>query len=94
MLWYRRFDHLNFGGLNLLPKEKMTIGFPRVTSKKEMCEPCVYEKQDKERFPGKTSWRATQPLMLVHTNVYGLMQKPSLNDTRYFLKSLFMISQG
>ncbi|KAL6333746.1 hypothetical protein AAG906_028932 [Vitis piasezkii] len=39
---------------------------------------CQYGKQTKLSFPKKTSWRATQKLQLVHTDVGGPQKTPSL----------------
>ena len=49
------------------------------------CEPCAEGKQQHTKFPHNESTRATKVLDLVHTDVCGKMDKPSLSGKEYFI---------
>eukprot|EP00253_Pinus_taeda_P005116 PITA_05116 len=84
-LWHLRFGHLNFGGLNLLHRKKMVRGLPLIQKPDSLCEGCILGKQHKESFPAGKSIRAKAPLEIVHSDVCGSMQVPSLGGNRYVL---------
>eukprot|EP00253_Pinus_taeda_P003561 PITA_03561 len=84
-LWHLRFGHLNFGGLNLLHRKGMVRGLPLIEKPDSLCEGCILGKQHKERFPAGKSIRAKAPLEIVHSDVCGPMQVPSLGGNRYVL---------
>eukprot|EP00253_Pinus_taeda_P014808 PITA_14808 len=84
-LWHLRFGHLNFGGLNLLHKKGMVRGLPLIEKPDSLCEGCILGKQHKESFPAGKSIRAKAPLEIVHSDVCGPMQVPSLGGNRYVL---------
>ena len=84
-LWHLRFGHLNFGGLNLLHRKGMVRGLPLIEKPDNLCEGCILGKQHKESFPAGKSIRAKAPLEIVHSNVCGPMQVPSLGRNRYVL---------
>ncbi|CAL2276373.1 unnamed protein product [Prunus armeniaca] len=42
-------------------------------------------KNHREAFPQESKWRAKEPLGLIHSNICGPMQTPSLGGTRYFI---------
>eukprot|EP00253_Pinus_taeda_P020270 PITA_20270 len=84
-LWHLRFGHLNFGGLNLLSRKGMVRGLPLIEKLDSLCEGCILEKQHRESFSSGKSIRAKAPLEIVHSDVCGLMQTPSLADNQYFL---------
>ena len=50
-----------------------------------LCEGCILGKQHKESFPAGKSIRAKAPLEIVHSDVCGPMQVPSLGGNRYVL---------
>jgi len=56
----------------------------RNSLKDRVCEGCVYGKMHRFPFP-KTSWRARSPLELVHADICGPAQCPSLGDKQYFI---------
>ena len=65
-LWHLRFGHLNFGGLNLLPRKGMVKGLPLIEKLDSLCEGCILGKQQGESFPSGKSIRAKAPLEIVH----------------------------
>lgn len=50
----------------------------------KICEGCIFRKMHRLTFT-KTSWRAKALLDLVHANVCGPIQTPSISGKRYFL---------
>ena len=72
-LWYLRFGHLNFGGLNLLHKKDMVKGLPLIEKPENICEGCILGKQHRETFPAGKSVRAKAPLEIVHSDLCGPM---------------------
>eukprot|EP00253_Pinus_taeda_P025292 PITA_25292 len=84
-LWHLRFGHLNFGGLNLLRRKGMVKGLPLIDKPDNLCEGCILGKQHREVFPSGKSIRAKAPLEIIHSDLYGPMQAPSLGGNQYFL---------
>eukprot|EP00253_Pinus_taeda_P026417 PITA_26417 len=84
-LWHLRFGHLNFGGLNLLSRKGMVRGLPLIEKPDSLCEGCILGKQHKESFPSGKRIREKAPLEIVHSDVCGPMQNPSLAGSQYFL---------
>ena len=84
-LWHLRFGHLNFGGLNLLSKKGMVKGLPLIEKPDSLCEGCILGKQHRESLPSGKSIRAKAPLEIIHSDLCGPMQAPSLAGSQYFL---------
>ena len=61
----------------------MVFGLPNIPDKDATCEGCIYGKMHRLPFP-KAAYRAKSPLELVHADICGPTQTPSLNDNRYF----------
>ena len=55
------------------------------SSNKEFCKPCVQGKIHKKKFPKTGGKRAKKILDLVHSDVCGQMEVPSLSGSKYFL---------
>eukprot|EP00253_Pinus_taeda_P031648 PITA_31648 len=77
-LWHLIFGHFSFGGLNLLRRKGMVRGLPLIEKPDSLCEGCILGKQHRESFPSGKSIRAKAPLDIVHSDLCGLMQTPSL----------------
>ena len=84
-LWHLRFGHLNFGGLNLLHRKGMVKGFPLIEKLDNLCEGCILGKQHRETFPIGKLVRAKAPLEIVHSDLCGPMQTPSIGGNHYLL---------
>eukprot|EP00253_Pinus_taeda_P019137 PITA_19137 len=84
-LWHLRFGHLNFGGFNLLSRKGMVRGLPLIEKPDSLCEGCILGKQHRESFPSGKSIRAKEPLEIVHSDLCGQMQTPSLAGSLYIL---------
>ena len=88
-MWHSRFGQLGEQSLTKLVKEDMVSGLDHKKSftKEEIgfCEPCAEGKQQHTKFPRNDSTRANNNLDLVHTDVCGKMEKPSLSGKEYFI---------
>ena len=88
-LWHSRYGHLGDQGLSTLATNDMVSGldYKKHISKDKIgfCEPCAEGKQQHTKFPHNESTRATKVLDLVHTDVCGKMDKPSLSGKEYFI---------
>ena len=86
-LWHRRFGHLGYENLAKLQQHNMVNGIsigPEEfkTAGQIPCEPCVKSKQHKEHRPSSES-DTKAPLELLHVDVCGPMQVPSLGGSKY-----------
>lgn len=81
--WHRRYGHLHFDALKHLHDKDMVTGMPRINTSLR-CETCIVAKQTRIPFQS-TSWRATTKLGLVHIDLCGPMQTPSLGNSLYYL---------
>jgi hypothetical protein len=86
-LWHERFGHLGYGGLAQLVRNKMVSGisvpaeaFERAG--REVCEPCVQAKQQRQPFPTSTTTsrgaHAAHPHGFVRTSAGGVHRRQSL----------------
>lgn len=82
-LWHKWCFHINFNQLKGLPKlfkDLPTLSLMSYT----LCENYIFDKQHHKHFSHHQ--HHTQKLLyLVHTNIYGSMQNPSLAKFRYML---------
>ena len=84
-LWNLRYGHLHFGGLELLQKKQMVKGLLSIEQPIGSCVSCILGKHHREKLIFGVSNRAKEPLELVHTDLCGPMQTPSLIGNLYFV---------
>lgn len=84
-IWHHRYGHLNFQSLKLMSDQDLVLGLPKIQHENDVCESCALGKQHRDSFPKRHAWRATEPLQLVHADVCGPVQTPSLDNNIYFL---------
>jgi transposase InsO family protein len=60
-------------------------GFPLIEKPERTCEGCLFGKKHRESFPVGKSYREKPPLEIVHSNIFGAMQTPSIGGNSYFL---------
>ena len=84
-LWHYRYGHLNFKSLHQLSSKQMVLGMPSIHLPQKTCEGCLIGKQPRKAFKTKAPQRAKQPLVIVHLDVCGPFDTPSLGCNRYFL---------
>ena len=58
---------------------------PLIEKPDNRCEGCILGKQDRESFPSRKRIRAKTPLEIVHSDLCGPMQTPSLVGSHYIL---------
>jgi transposase InsO family protein len=86
-LWHRRFGHLGYDNLAKLQQYSMVSGMTASAEQFKsagdaVCEPCVKAKQHRRSRPSSGS-DSTQPLQLLHMDVCGPLQEPSLGGSVY-----------
>nr|KYP60819.1 Retrovirus-related Pol polyprotein from transposon TNT 1-94 [Cajanus cajan] len=84
-LWHQRFGHLNMKGLRTLAYRKMVQGLPILKNQFKLCTICMTGKQQRHSFPQKSTWRASKPLQLIHSDICGPITPESHSHKRYIL---------
>lgn len=84
-LWHKRFGRCSVNSLIQLSQKCLVKDLPTIENFTGVCEGCQMGEMQRKPFPASTSWRATQKLQLVHTDVRGPMRTPSLDNSRYFI---------
>ena len=84
-LWHERMRHLNCKSLCLMKKFEMVYGLHNFFQEQEACEGCMCGKKHMEKFVKGKSWRAKTPLHLVHSDLMGPLEHPSISGLRYVL---------
>ncbi|CAJ2647891.1 unnamed protein product [Trifolium pratense] len=84
-LWHYRYGHLNFKSLNHLCNKKMVVGLPLIHTPEKLCEGCFVSKQRRNSFKSSVYSRSKQPLDVVHSDVCGAIEVPTLGGSRYFM---------
>nr|GEW13640.1 hypothetical protein [Tanacetum cinerariifolium] len=87
-LWHRRLSHLNFDYINLLSKNDVVIGLPKLKYvKDQLCSSCEVSKAKRSSFKTKTIPSSKGRLNFLHTDLCGPMRVASINEKKYILKS-------
>lgn len=84
-LWHCRYGHLNFKSLNLLRSKDMVKGIPVIKTPGKVCENCLVSKQPRNSFSSHVPLRAKNLLGVVHSDVCGPFEVPSLGGNKYFV---------
>ncbi|GJV64183.1 retrovirus-related pol polyprotein from transposon TNT 1-94 [Tanacetum coccineum] len=103
-LWHRRLSHLNFDTINLLLKNDIVNGLPKLKFvKDQLCSSWEMGKANRSSFNTKTVPSFKRRLHLLHMDLCGLMRVESINGKKYILVivddysrytwSLFLISK-
>nr|GEU85651.1 hypothetical protein [Tanacetum cinerariifolium] len=86
MLWHRRLSHLNFDTINLLSKNDIVVGLPKVKFVKDhLCSSCELRKANQKSFQTKLTPSLKRRLQLLHMDLCGPMRVASINGKRYVL---------
>jgi len=80
MFWHRRLAHVGLKALEIFPK--VVTDAPRMTGNCD-CESCIKCKLARKPFT-PTTFRATEPLQLVHTDICGPLET-AIGGGRYML---------
>ena len=84
MLWHERLGDIREKGLQLLHGKGMVEGMSNSSLDFDLCEICVYGKQNRVSFPS-SSKRVKQILELVHSDVFRPVKVPSLGKSVYYV---------
>nr|GFC05321.1 retrovirus-related Pol polyprotein from transposon TNT 1-94 [Tanacetum cinerariifolium] len=85
-LWHRRLSHLNFDTINLLSKNDIVVGLPKLKFVKDhLCSSCKLGKAKRKSFHTKISPSSKRQLQLLHMNLCSPMRVASINEKRYVL---------
>ncbi|GJU55538.1 retrovirus-related pol polyprotein from transposon TNT 1-94 [Tanacetum coccineum] len=86
MLWHRRLGHVNFKTINKLVKENLVRGLPsKHFENDQTCVACLKGKQHKASCKSKIHNSITQPLFMLHMDLFGLTFVSSLMNKKYYL---------
>nr|GEW81250.1 hypothetical protein [Tanacetum cinerariifolium] len=85
-LWHRRLSHLNFDTINLLSKNDIVVGLPKLKFIKDyLCSSCELGKAKRKSFHTKITPSSKRRLQLLHMDLCGPMRVASINGKRYVL---------
>nr|GEU38800.1 transposon Ty3-G Gag-Pol polyprotein [Tanacetum cinerariifolium] len=85
-LWHRHLSHLNFDTINLLSKNDIVVGLPKVKFVGDhLCSSCELGKAKRESFHTKLTPSLKRRLQLLHMDLCGPMRVVSINGKRYVL---------
>nr|GEV66825.1 retrovirus-related Pol polyprotein from transposon TNT 1-94 [Tanacetum cinerariifolium] len=85
-LWHRRLSHLNFDTINLLSKNDIVIGLPKLKFVKDhLCSSCELGKAKRKSFQSKTTPSSKRRLHLLHMDLCSPMRVASINGRKYVL---------
>ncbi|GJR11530.1 retrovirus-related pol polyprotein from transposon TNT 1-94 [Tanacetum coccineum] len=88
-LWHRRLSHLNFDYVNLISKEDVVIGSPKLKYiKDQLCSSCEVSKVKRSSFKTKTVPSSKGRLNLLHMDLCGPMRVASINGKKYILNGI------
>ncbi|GKA69667.1 retrovirus-related pol polyprotein from transposon TNT 1-94 [Tanacetum coccineum] len=85
-LWHRRLSYLNFDTINLLSKNNIVNGLPKLKFVKDhLCSSCELGKAKRKSFHTKTTPSSKRRLQLLHMDICGPMRVESINGKKYVL---------
>ncbi|GJV87389.1 putative ribonuclease H-like domain-containing protein [Tanacetum coccineum] len=86
MLWHRRLGHVNFKTINKLVKDNLVKGLPiKHFENDQTCVACLKGKQHKASCKSKIQNSITQPLFMLHMDLFGPTFMSSLMNKKYCL---------
>ncbi|GJT45142.1 retrovirus-related pol polyprotein from transposon TNT 1-94 [Tanacetum coccineum] len=86
MLWHRRLGHINFKNINKLVKDNLARGLPSKRFENDQtCVACLKGKQHKASCKSKIQNSISQPLFMLHMDLFGLTFVSSLMNKKYCL---------
>ncbi|GJV69349.1 putative ribonuclease H-like domain-containing protein [Tanacetum coccineum] len=84
--WHRRLGHVNLKNLNKLVKGNLVRGLPsKIFQNDHTCVACQKGKQHKASCKAKVVSSISQPLQLLHMDLFGPTSVRSLNHKTYYL---------
>ncbi|GKB74799.1 putative ribonuclease H-like domain-containing protein [Tanacetum coccineum] len=84
--WHRRLGHVNFKNLNKLVKGNLVRGLPlKIFQNDHTCVACQKGKQHKASCKAKLVSSISQPLQLLHMDLFGPTSVRIINHNTYYL---------
>ncbi|KAL8123365.1 hypothetical protein AgCh_011366 [Apium graveolens] len=83
--WHARLGHVNFHALELMSREKMAHGMPRLCQSSKKCEGCLMSKQSRSPFTSVANFNAKENLQLVYADICGPITPTTSGGNGYFL---------
>nr|GEW13872.1 hypothetical protein [Tanacetum cinerariifolium] len=85
-LWHRRLSHLNFDTNNLLSKNDIVVGLPKLKFINDhLCSSCELRKAKRKSFHTKITPSSKRRLQLLYMDLCGPMRVASINGKIYVL---------
>nr|GEV30976.1 hypothetical protein [Tanacetum cinerariifolium] len=85
-LWYHRLSHLNFDTINLLSKNDIVVGLPKLKFLKDhLYSSCELGKAKQKSYQTKITPSSKRRLQLLHMELCGPMREASINRKKYVL---------
>ncbi|GJS02905.1 putative ribonuclease H-like domain-containing protein [Tanacetum coccineum] len=85
-LWHRRLGHVNFKTMNKLVKGNLVRGLPsKIFENDHTCVACQKGKQHKASYKAKLVSSISQPLQMLHMDLFGPTSVRSINHKTYCL---------
>lgn len=84
-MWHLRFGYLNFRDLQKLGEKVMVSSMLHICLPINACKSCLASKQSRKPFQSKIKMRSRECLEVVHSDICGPFEVPSLAGNRYFL---------
>nr|GEW06346.1 Gag-Pol polyprotein [Tanacetum cinerariifolium] len=85
-LWHHRLSHLNLDTINLLSKNDIVVGLPKLKFVKDrLCSSCELEIAKRKSFHTKITPSSKRRLQLLHMDLCGPMRVASINGKIYVL---------
>ncbi|GJU66975.1 putative ribonuclease H-like domain-containing protein [Tanacetum coccineum] len=85
-LWHRRLGHVNFKKMNKLVKGNLVRGLPlKIFDNDHTCVACQKGKQHKASCKAKLMSSISQPLQMLHMDLFGPTSVRSINHKTYCL---------
>lgn len=85
--WHKRLAHIDSGAIKKMAEEESVKGIKISTSDQpsSQCRDCIQGKGHRHPFPKASTTRTSQRLELVHSDIAGPLDHPSLGGSRYFI---------
>ncbi|GJV07649.1 retrovirus-related pol polyprotein from transposon TNT 1-94, partial [Tanacetum coccineum] len=85
-LWHRRLSYLNFDTVNLLSKNNIVTGLPKLKFVKDhLCSSCELGKAKRKSFHTKTTPSSKRRLQLLHMDLCGPIRVEIINGKKNVL---------
>ena len=81
--WHARLGHINFDNMKLMIEKELVTGVPKISVTRNTCVSCLLGKQTRRPFPKATTFRASRRLELLHGDLCGPINPPTIGRNRY-----------